>query len=260
MIELVHLIWAPLGPEAFARFAQSYNRLPAGVDHRLSLVFHGFDGRIDPGLWDETASTLRHDRIEMSGPALDLDVYRHVAHESTARRLCFTNSFAEIVAAGWLESLDAALDAPDVGAAGATGSWESTYSSAPIWLKPRRRRRFGPFPNPHLRTNAFMIDRTSMLDLDWPDTGMNKVAALELENGRRSITAQLTERGLSSVVVGRDGRSYRSGEWPTSGTFRSGSQENLLVADNRTAQYSDADAVRRRQLADMAWGVDPLRQ
>jgi len=260
MIELMHLIWAPLGTGPFARFVESYSRLSAGVDHHLALVFHGFDGQVDSGPWDELASGVRHRRVETPGPALDLDVYRHVAVGSDARRLCLTNSYTEILAAGWLAALDAALDAPGVGAAGVGGSWESAYSSAPIWLKPWRRRRFAPFPNPHLRTNGLMMDRSTMLDLDWPDTGMSKLAALELESGRRGIAAQLAERGLASVVVGRDGRSYHFDDWPTSGAFRSGSQGNLLVADNRTEQYRDADAVRRRELADMAWGVDPLRR
>jgi hypothetical protein len=253
-IELVHLVWAPLGPEPFERFLGSYRRLAAGADHRLTLVFKQFGGGVDRAPWERLAATVDHRSVEMAEPALDLDAYRRVAHASEARRLCFLNSEAVVLAAGWLATLDAALDQPDVGAVGATGSWESTYTAAPIWLKPLRRRRFGPFPNPHLRTNAFMLERQLMLELEWPEVGLDKVAALALENGRDGIASQIARRGLRTVVVGRDGRSYDAPGWPASGTFRSGAQANLLVGDNRTAQYRDADPALRRRLAQMAWG------
>jgi len=55
-------------------------------------------------------------------------------------------------------------------------------------------------------------------------------------------------------VAGRDGRVYGSEEWPASRTFRSGEQDNLLVADNRTEQYHAADPTRRGELARFAWG------
>ena len=41
-VTLVHLVWAPLGPEALARFLDSYRHHPAGVEHRLLMVFNGF--------------------------------------------------------------------------------------------------------------------------------------------------------------------------------------------------------------------------
>jgi hypothetical protein len=37
-------------------------------------------------------------------------------------------------------------------------------------------------------------------------------------------------------------------------TFRSGSQENLLIADNRTRQYARPTRTRAR-LAELAWGA-----
>lgn len=253
-LDLVHLVWAPLGPQALERFLASYRAHPAGVDHRLVLVFNGFRDSEHRAPWDELTGAFDHDRLDMLEPALDLACYRRAASESTARRLCFVNSYAAVLADGWLQALTGALDAPDGGMAAATGSWESTYSAAPVWLKPLRRRAFSPFPNPHLRTNAFALDRELLLDLEWPEVGTDKLAALELENGRRSLSHQVTVRGLATVVAGRDGHAYLPDQWPASATFRSGEQENLLVADNRTEQYAEADPQRRRELARFAWG------
>ena len=57
------------------------------------------------------------------------------------------------------------------------------------------------------------------------------------------------------MVVGRDGRSYERDRWRESATFRSGGQRNLLIADNRTAQYEQADPAFKRRLEQMAWGT-----
>ncbi|HWM09613.1 MAG TPA: hypothetical protein VNO82_09710 [Solirubrobacteraceae bacterium] len=254
MIDVVHLVWAPLGPQPFERFLRSYLDRPAGAEHRLVLVLKEFRDRSHSAAWDALAEQVPHVRVEMPEPLLDLGAYRRVALASDARALCFTNSSTELLADGWLSALDRALQDPHVGMVGATGSWESAYSAAPIWLKPLRRRHFAPFPNPHVRTNAFMLDRELLLSLDWPEVGTDKLAALRLESGRRSISSQVLARGLAIEAVGRDGRRHSPSDWPASGLFRSGDQQNLLAGDNRTAQYRDAELGRRRELARFAWG------
>lgn len=254
MIDVVHLVWAALGRRPFERFLDSYRQHSAGAAHRLVLVFKEFHDVDHRRPWEELASDVDYRRVDIREPALDLAAYWRVACSSDASRLCFTNSSSVVLADGWLAVLDRALERPHVGIAGATGSWESTYSAAPIWRKPLLRRSFGPFPNPHIRTNGFLLDRELMLSLDWPDVGCDKRAALRLENGRRGITAQVRARGSSVVVVGRDERAYEPPDWPRSGTFRSGEQANLLVADNRTEQYREAARERRRELERFAWG------
>jgi hypothetical protein len=116
-----------------------------------------------------------------------------------------------------------------------------------------RMRSFVPFPNPHVRTNAFMIERSLMLSLEWPAV-RTKTSAWKLENGRPSVTRQVWARDLEALVVGRDGRAFQPPSWPESRTFRSGDQDNLLVADNRTREYAEAPPERRRWLAGLAWG------
>lgn len=184
----------------------------------------------------------------------DLASYILLARAQQASDFCFLNSTSTILADEWLSKLHAPLMSPATGIAGATGSHESTLTSAPWPLRFRYRRHFDAFPNPHIRTNAFMISRSLMLDLDW--AARSRTQALRLESGRDSITRQVLARGLQAVVVGRDGASYSPEQWPRSRTFRSGGQANLLIADNRTRQFSDADSDARRHLARHAWGAD----
>ena len=93
--------------------------------------------------------------------------------------------------------------------------------------------------------------RETILDLDWP-TGLDKLATVALEGGHRSLTRQVRERGLKTLVVGRDG-AYPPPRWRASRTFRSGEQENLLLSDNRTRHYQEGGRVVRFGLAWLAW-------
>ena len=63
---------------------------------------------------------------------------------------------------------------------------------------------------------------------------------------------------LEVLLVGRDGRSYRKEEWSRSKTFRLDNQQNLLVADNQTRQYDQADLETRKHLTRLAWGKNKM--
>ena len=248
---VVHLVWAPLGPAALQRFVASYRARPAGAEHRLVVVWKGF-GDSGPGAEHLAAlDGVAHEALHYDLPTLDLPAYAWCAETLDAAHLCFLNSESTVLADGWLGALLEPLRDAGVGATGATGSYESPHSIIPF-----RRRRWPAFPNPHLRTNAFALSRDLMRQLRWPAV-RTKPAAWELESGRDGFTRQVWGRGLQTLVVGRDGRPYAPAEWHRSATFRSGAQANLLVADNRTRQWDEADAGVRARLSRMAWGADP---
>jgi hypothetical protein len=253
---LVHLVWAPLGAGALEEFLAAYRRCSPGLEHRLAVICNGYEGADDARLRgvERALEGVAHERVLTPRPVPDLTAYRQAAREIDARRLCFLNSYSRPLVDGWLSLLANPLSGADVGLVGTGGSYESAYSVAPFWLRARRRRAFDPFPSPHLRTNGFVLERELMLDLDWPPSD-SKVAAWALESGKRSLSRQVWERGLDVVVVGRDGVAHPRERWRGSATFRSGAQRNLLIADNRTLQYEQADVAFKRRLEQMAWGV-----
>jgi hypothetical protein len=111
---------------------------------------------------------------------------------------------------------------------------------------------YGRHPNPHIRTNAFMIDRGLFLSLKFP-AFRKKGDVYRFESGRHSLTRQIIAQGLQPVVVGRNGKTYPIAEWKSSLTFWIGDQANLLVADNRTNDYIEGDQIFRDYLEDSAW-------
>jgi hypothetical protein len=248
MMCVFYLAWTPYGIASAERFLASYRRHPAGTPHRLVLILAGPDKDRTP--WRRPFAEVEHEEVDL-GVGLDLEHYREAVDRVVAERYLFLNTASEILAQDWLAHIERALLTPGVGMVGATGSYESPNAVRP---GPLRRLRPGhePFPNPHLRTNGFALERELLLTLDW-HIGMTRLDTVRLESGTRSLTRQVAQRGLETLVVGRDGVAYPPNRWRQSATFRSGDQQNLLIADNRTRHYQGAGPLTRRALAWLAW-------
>jgi hypothetical protein len=129
-LQVVYLLWAPLGEDVVRRFADSYRAHTAGVEHRLVVVCNGFDGPNDARLVAARRGLegIEFATIVLDDPVLDLAAYRIAAEQLSPARCCFLNSFSTIRAPHWLAHLNGALDAADVGLVGASGSWGSMRS------------------------------------------------------------------------------------------------------------------------------------
>lgn len=111
------------------------------------------------------------------------------------------------------------------------------------------------FPNPHIRTNAFIIRRQLFLALKFPSF-RRKAQAYLFESGGSSMTRQIGRQGLNVLIAGRGGATYSPREWDSSKILWQSEQENLLIADNQTDDYAHGSAQRRKFLHAMAW-IDP---
>jgi len=111
---------------------------------------------------------------------------------------------------------------------------------------------YAPYPNPHIRTNAFMIERDRFLALKSPafDT---KFDVYRFESGLVSLTRQIIAQGLRPVVLDRKGAVYDLPDWKASSTYWIDDQRNLIAADNRTRDYSGGTPLDRTRLQAHAW-------
>jgi hypothetical protein len=244
---IVYLAWTPYGVDNARRFVDSYRAHPAGTEHTLLVVFAGPEEDRTP--FREAFAAVDHERLDV-GLGMDLAHYRTAVERFPANAYCFVNTVTEVLADGWLGLMADALAPVGVGMVGATGSYESPNAVRPGPLR-RLRPGFESFPNPHLRTNGFALERGLIQELDWP-ARMTRDETVALEGGGRSLTRQVRSRGLRTMVVGRDG-AYSPERWRESRTFRSGDQENLLLGDNRTRHYKDGGRMVRLGLAWLAW-------
>ncbi|MEH2487041.1 hypothetical protein [Bradyrhizobium sp. AZCC 2230] len=111
------------------------------------------------------------------------------------------------------------------------------------------------FPNAHLRTNAFIIDRHIFLN-SGASAVLTRTEAYLYEFGPDSLTRQMLRKGKQAIVVGRDGKGYDVGDWPRSRTFRLEDQANLLIHDNQTRAFDRMTKQERNAFASITWGED----
>ena len=179
--------------------------------------------------------------IAVSDDLFDLSAYMAAAELLPHKNLLLFNSYARALSSNWFSCFCNGFAQLGSGALlGATGSFE-THGNVP------------PFPNAHVRTNAFMLSRELLLSFNDVPL-LTKRDCNRFEAGQNGLTKRILRSGGQVGIIGRDGVVYRPDAWPQAQIFRSGAQENLLVADNRTQDYRTASIFRRRKLASLAWG------
>jgi glycosyltransferase involved in cell wall biosynthesis len=112
---------------------------------------------------------------------------------------------------------------------------------------------FPSFPNPHIRSNGFMVSK-EILDQYPLRPIVQKLDACYFESGANSLTSFVLNRGFRAVIVGRNGDGYDIDRWAESGTFRLGEQENLIQTDNQTQTFIDMLPEVRYTHQRMTWG------
>jgi hypothetical protein len=279
---VVHLVRAHNGIEPFRHFIESYRANPGGVEHDLLIVFKGFNQPQDTAEYRELLSPFDYSTLDVSDEGFDVTAYFAAAkrYAEEYRYFCFLNSFSVIQDSGWLNKLYAQISRPGIGLVGATGSWQSHRGRAKLWQIPlyvliHQYRKYGykacwkisaasfqfgqllwdcnPFPNYHVRTNAFMISCETVKKIECRKM-KSKLDAHRFESGKNGLTSQILKMGKTILVVGKDGIGYEKEKWHDSRTFWNVDQENLLVADNQTRDYQCGEADRRRYLSNIAWG------
>lgn len=113
---------------------------------------------------------------------------------------------------------------------------------------------YKPFPNPHLRSNGFVINRAILNSLNF-DLDNSKLDCVRFESGLDGLPTRLAQLGLNSVLVGADGMSFETERWSESNTFRLGLQSNILIKDNQTRAYDDAPVNVKEHLSRLSWGA-----
>ncbi len=283
-LAVLHLVRASNGIEPLQRFLASYDEHPGGLDHALVVILKGFGNDDEARPCIDLLGARPHEIVRVSDDGYDVDTFIKVALSTTYSAFCFLNSYSVLKDRDWLRKMHAHLLEEGVGLVGATGSYESFYDTlvrnrsqlgyeplvrtslfgGPAGWRDHVRRliglrdlrylaRFPSFPNGHLRTNALLVRRDVLVRIRiWPMR--KKMDIYRFESGRSGLTRQVQRMGLKTLIVGKDGRGYALPDWPRSGTFRQGGQENLLVDDNQTQNWLASAPETRRLWARMAWG------
>lgn len=229
----------------FKCFADSYKLYDAGTPHQLYIIFKGFKNKSYLLEAFDLFKNLNYIPIHLNDKNLDIGAYIEWAKIVDKKRICVLNTASEILSPFWLYKLSVNLSIHNVGLVGATGSFESLHEYNNI---------FSPFPNVHVRTTGFMIDRDLFLCIAADYNITSKDEAFMFESGPKSLTKQVLMKGKDILLVGRNGRGYSPEFWPHSDTFRQGTQSNLLIADNQTRNFSKMPWICKQDYVVRTWG------
>lgn len=256
-------------------FFEAYRAHPPGCPHELIVIAKGWSEIEGRDMLERMAKEHAASIIDLPDDGYDWGAYMRLAPHLSHKWICFLNTHSRPLAAGWLNLMLKHVQSTGVGAVGATASWGTMIPTWPS-LKPRWEwrllhypirlarnafifamnvRHFPYFPNPHLRSNAFLVRRKLFNEfVQIRDIPHNKRDAHRLESGKIGFTRYLINRGLTPLVVGLNGMSYEPLQWISSDTFRVPHQHNLLISDNQTMAYEKANQNLKRRLEISAWG------
>jgi hypothetical protein len=227
------------------RFLNSYLRYRPGIEHSLYIIFKGFPDNSALDKAKNLFKSLHYTGVFLEDNNFDIGAYVEWANQINEEVICVLNTMSEILTENWLLKFSANLALPNIGLVGATASYESLNKWHSF---------FPEFPNPHIRTNAFMINRKLFCHFTKELMIADKVDAFRFESGVKGMTRQVLAAGLEVLLVGRNGRGYSKKWWPVSDTFRQGTQSNLMVADNQTRNFAAQRWPEKRETALRTWG------
>jgi len=229
-------------------FIDSYLKFPAGLAHNLYIVFKGFSNDRELSEADKLFSKVAHQSLHLEDSGFDIGAFAGAAKQTSENWICLLNTYSRLLSRDWLAKLAINLQPPNIGLVGATGSYESLNKWDVGYPK---------FPNYHIRTNGFMIERTLFTEITENLEINEKKDAMRFESGTEGLSSQVGRQGLELRVVGRNGRGYPPPLWPASETFRLGDQSNLLIQDNQTLDFQDMCWQSKLSAYHRTWG-DPV--
>lgn len=279
-VSVVYLAWLPYGIQHFQSFLKSYQQYEASFPHDLVIIFNGLahEHPNPVAQYFELADShgIKPARILEYQSGQDIDIYIQAARVLESDYILFLNTYSIIQAGHWLSNFVKNWHA-DTGMISASGSWQSYYSSVfqihkfskskkESWQQYFRKIKlfikaflywrfiFKPFPNPHLRTNAFFVNRTEFVGITNRFKIKNKFDAYSFESGRNGLSQLYLKRGKGIFVLDKYGVIHSMSDWNKSATFRISNQEALLVKDNQTNEYENADKLTKQFLSYLTWG------
>ena len=258
----------------FLHFCKSLNMYHPGKNLDLHIVFKGFSEV--PSIINLLPKGCNVSTVLLDDLAFDINSYYYVAKKNSSDLILFLNSYSVLNGDNWLKKYYDAHVSTGSLLIGATGSYEASDFSLPYFSLscPVSLVKFFPrvlfrlfnlikyshsgkvsFPNPHIRTNAFLISRKLFIRY-FQLYGLPKTKndCHNIESGVISLTQYALAENCNPGLIDKNGVFFDLSRLYLSNTYRANSQEGLLVSDNRTREFSAASFCGKNSLSYDAWG------
>lgn len=266
---VVYLAYYKGGISSFKKFLKYYKIYRAGVKHELIICFKNFNKKKDIIYWKKVINKNIKYKVFIDNHKIndfDWGSYRRVAKKNKSKIIFFLNSYSYPIKNNWLK-LITKLYVPKtlIGCTASYASLSSSFFSYPKYFKINFFKslmygfcnlfRFPIFPNPHIRSNAFLIKGRDFLTLKLPDVFKNKLQAHISESGRSGMTRQLKKKKFKIILANSKGQGYLENDWVNSEVFSYKTQKNLIISDNRTRNYDNLSLKEKIIQTQFHWGI-----
>lgn len=261
-----YLAYKPLKKKIFRDFIKSYRMFKSGNKHLLIICFKNFHSKKIITHWKEILVGIKYVSIEENYKKNDYDInsYYRVAKRYKNKIILFLNSYSRINVNNWLRLITKHYCKKTVVGCTASHASLSTsyfrgYFKKISFFKNLKYGfanffRFPIFPNPHLRTNAFLIKGSDFLTLKFK-LFRTKLDSNIFESGRVGMTRQLIKKGFKIILAGKNGIGYENdSNWKNSEVYSFKDQKNLIISDNHTKNYATLSPRKKKLEVKHNWG------
>ena len=281
-ITVIYIAWGGLPIDTVKNFFESYEKFQAGYPHNLIIISRDYEAESEEfSIINDYTKKFNAKLINTPNIGQDFGAYYTGAKETNAEYILCLNSHSVIMCDDWiLKFIRAKEKFPQMELIGSGGGWHKSISyynyyneilkqnNKKNWMyhiqknKIRiinlfdRFKNFQHFPNPFIRTNAFLIKKSLYIDFIEKECHKklpkNKLQAYRMENGNRSLSRYVLKRGYNYCVVGRNNQIFMKDEFNISGTYHS-EFENYIVKDKQIKIFENADIKSRKCMENAAW-------
>ena len=244
-------------------FAYNYKINNSGLNHDLLICFKLLDVN-QINLFKNILEEINY--IEFFDNSIlndyDLGSYKRVAKAYSSRHIFFLNSYSYPVCDLWLKKIvDKYEDNSVIATSASYGSLLSSlklkkfYKVVSYYLKFfNYKKKFNPFPNPHIRTTGFLIKAMDYLSFMNDKTIKCKEDAWSIESGKHSLTNYFKKHDFKIYVVNSNGDKFSENMWKLSETFNYLDQQKSIISDKHTRKYLKLNNHEKKKIAFNSWG------
>ena len=193
----------------------------------------------------------------------DWGSYNRIAKKYKNRIIFFFNCHSYPIKHNWLKFFSDNFNSKSVLAP--TGSYQSISQSSfngfyfknfflRLFHGISNIRYFNLFPNPHLRSNCFMVSANEFLKLDLIFC-KNKIDTWKNESGKNGMTKQFQKKNFKLLVINDEGKSFDIRKWKESETYAFKKQSKLLISDKHTREFDNFKKNYKNKYIENIWGV-----
>jgi len=116
------------------------------------------------------------------------------------------------------------------------------------------KKKFNPFPNPHIRTTGFLIKGSDFLTFVKNIKFKTKEDAWSVESGINGMTNFFIKKKFNIYIVNSDGKKFARKDWKLSETYNYLKQSKSIISDKHTRKYLKLSNNRRLIASYNSWG------